>query len=85
MVNGESIDHEQESLPSSHVYCSPEHVTNLNFGEDEPSLDILYNPYMQTEGEFKVGDIFHTKEYCVRVIKSFTWKSHLIIPLFELM
>lgn len=61
MVNDESIDHKQQPLPWSHVYYLPEHMTKLNLGEDEPSLYIFYNLYMQTDGALKVGDMFHTK------------------------
>lgn len=33
-------------LPSSHVYRPPEHMTNLNLEEDEPSSNIFYRQYM---------------------------------------
>lgn len=69
MVNGDSVDHEQEPLLLSHVYCSPEHMTNLNLDVDKPSSYIFYNLYMQMDGALKVGDMFHTKEDCVRAIK----------------
>ena len=32
---------------------------------------IFYNPYIQTQGSLKEGDIFHTKEDCVRAIKKY--------------
>lgn len=71
MVNDDSIDHEHEQLTSSHVYYPPDHMTNLNLEYDKPSSYMFYNSYMQTDGALKVGDTFHTKEDCVRVIKKF--------------
>lgn len=62
MMNDESLDNEHEPLPLDHVYCSPEHMTNLNLNGDEQSLDIFYKPYMHPEGALTVGDKFHTKE-----------------------
>lgn len=50
MVNDEYVFHEQEPLPTSHVYCPPKHMTNLNLGEEEPFSHIFYNSYMQTNG-----------------------------------
>lgn len=32
MVNDDTVDHDQNWLPSSHVYCLPQHMTNLNLG-----------------------------------------------------
>lgn len=69
MVNDDTVDHEQEPLPASHVYCPPKHMTSLNLGANEPSSDIFNNPYMQTQGSLKVGDKFHTKEDCAKAIK----------------
>ena len=31
-----NADEEEESLPASHVYCPPQHMTRLNLGSDEP-------------------------------------------------
>ena len=69
--NTNTVDHEQDPLPASHVYCSPQHMTNLNLGVDEPSSDIFHNPYVQTQGSLKEGDIFHTKEDCARAAKKY--------------
>lgn len=71
MVNDDIVDQEQKSLPLGHMYCSPQHMINLNFGANEPSSYIFYNPYIQTKGSLKVGDMFHTKENCVRAIKKY--------------
>lgn len=54
MVNDDIVNHEQNLLPSGHVYCLPQLMTNLNLGADEPSSDIFYNLYMQTKGSLKV-------------------------------
>lgn len=40
------VNHEQDPLPSSHMYCPPEHMTNLNLDEVKISSDIFYNSYM---------------------------------------
>lgn len=37
MVNDDTIDHEQEPLPLSHVYYSPHNMTTFNLGADKPS------------------------------------------------
>lgn len=71
MVNNDTVNHEQEPLPSGHVYCPPQNMTNYNLGAKEPSSDIFYNSYMQTKGYLKVGDMFLTKEDCVRAIKKY--------------
>lgn len=47
-VNYDTFDHEQEPLPSFHVYCPPQHMTNLNLDADETSSNIFHNSYMQT-------------------------------------
>lgn len=71
MVNDDTVDHEQEPLPTRHVYCPPQHMTNLNLGANERSSNIFQNPYMQTQGSLKEGDIFRTKEDSVRHIKKY--------------
>lgn len=58
--NIEDDDH-RVPLPPSHVYCSPQHMTNMDFHDDDTSNDIFYDPYMRPESELKVGDKFHTK------------------------
>lgn len=68
MVNAEE---EEEPIPTSHVYCPPQHMTRLNLGSDEPSADVWYNPYVQMQGSLKQGDTFRTKEECVKSIKKF--------------
>lgn len=69
-TNTEDGNH-QASLPPSHVYCLPQHMTNLNLNGNESSSNIFYNPYMRLEDELKVGDKFHTKEDWVCAIKKF--------------
>lgn len=49
MVNNETVDHQQEPLPVSHVSCPPQHMANLNLGAVEPSSNIFHNPYVQTQ------------------------------------
>lgn len=66
---------DQESLPSSRVYCQSQHMPNLNLNVDEPSSYIFYNSYIQLEGELKVGDKLVKKEVCVRAIKKFHMKK----------
>ena len=46
MVNNDTVDHGQERLPTSHVYCPLQHMTSLNLGADEPLSDIFHNLYM---------------------------------------
>ncbi|XP_058750748.1 uncharacterized protein LOC131623742 [Vicia villosa] len=47
-------------------------MRNLNCdGDDEPSTDIFYDPYTQTDQRLKVGDIFRSKEACIMDIKRF--------------
>lgn len=46
-------------------------MTNLNLGAYEPSSDIFHNPYTQTQGSLKEGDIFRTKEDCFKAIKTY--------------
>lgn len=54
MVDNDTVNHEKEPLPHGHVYFPPQYMTNLNLDVDEPSSDIFYNPYMQTEVSLKV-------------------------------
>lgn len=70
LLNTEDDD-QQTPLPPSQVYSPPQHMTNLNLHGDKPSYDILYNLYMWSEGELKVGDKFHTKEDYVQASKKF--------------
>lgn len=64
MLNSNTEDDDQGLLPSSHVHYPPQYMTNMNLNEDDPSLDIFYNMYMQSKDGLKVGDMFRTKEYC---------------------
>lgn len=71
MVNDEFVNHQQEPLPASRVYCPAQHMTNLNLGAYEPSSDIFHNPYGQIQGSLKERDKFRTKEDCIRAIKKY--------------
>ncbi|XP_058756461.1 uncharacterized protein LOC131629695 [Vicia villosa] len=52
--------------------CYTAHMRNLNFdGDDEPSTDIFYDPYTQTDQRLKEGDRFRSKEACIMAIKRF--------------
>lgn len=46
-------------------------MTTLNLGSYKLSSDIFHNPYVQTQGSLKEGDIFRTKEDYVRAIKKY--------------
>ncbi|XP_058742263.1 uncharacterized protein LOC131614722 [Vicia villosa] len=46
-------------------------MRNLNFDGDEPSTDIFYDPYTQTDARLKEGDRFRSKEACIMDIKRF--------------
>ncbi|XP_058741947.1 uncharacterized protein LOC131614369 [Vicia villosa] len=46
-------------------------MRNLNFDGDEPSSDIFYDPYTQTDARLKEGDTFRSKEECIMAIKRF--------------
>lgn len=74
-MNNDAFDNVQEPLHAGQVYCPPEHTTSLNLGDDEPNMDIFYNPYTHTDGALQVGDTFRTKEDCLRVIKK--WHMHI--------
>ncbi|XP_058761084.1 uncharacterized protein LOC131634432 [Vicia villosa] len=69
MVNGESEDEQHISVPPDHVYEPPAHMTNLNLQGDEPSSDIFFNPYIQSDEVLKTRDKFPSKEACLRTIK----------------
>ncbi|XP_058774267.1 uncharacterized protein LOC131648534 [Vicia villosa] len=43
-------------MPPAHVYESPAHMSNLNLQGDEPSSDIFFTPYIQSDDELKKGD-----------------------------
>src|SRR4051812_31107424 len=58
LVNRDSEDDEQVPVPNTHAYSPPAHFTTLNLGEDEPSSDMFYNPYMRSDEELKEGDTF---------------------------
>lgn len=69
MVNNNTVSNVREPLHAEQVYCPPEHMTRLNLEGDEPGMNIFYNPYTHTYGALQVGDMFRTKEDCVRAIK----------------
>ncbi|XP_058776138.1 uncharacterized protein LOC131650445 [Vicia villosa] len=46
-------------------------MRNLNLDGDEPSSDIFYDPYTQTDARLKEGDKFRSKEECIMAIKRF--------------
>jgi len=46
-------------------------MKNMDLHDDETSNSVFYNSYPQSKGELKVGDMFRTKEECVRAIKKF--------------
>ncbi|XP_058767025.1 probable receptor-like protein kinase At5g38990 [Vicia villosa] len=70
LVNRDSEDEEQVLVPDVHAYSPPPHFTTLNLGEDEPSSDMFYNPYMRSNEELKKGDKFRSKEDCMLAIKN---------------
>ncbi|XP_058733968.1 uncharacterized protein LOC131605653 [Vicia villosa] len=72
LVNEESEDEPEVVVPRDQVHMPPVHMRNLNFdGDDEPSTDIFYDPYTQTDQRLKVGDRFRSKEACIMAIKRF--------------
>ncbi|XP_058767146.1 uncharacterized protein LOC131640781 [Vicia villosa] len=72
LVNEESEDEPEVIVPRDQVHMPPAHMRNLNFdGDDEPSTDIFYDPYTQTDQRLKVGDRFRSKEGCIMAIKRF--------------
>ena len=46
-------------------------MTNFNMGEDEPSSNLFFNPYMQSDENLKEKDKFCNREECIRAIKKF--------------
>ncbi|XP_058726647.1 uncharacterized protein LOC131598012 [Vicia villosa] len=70
LVNRDSEDEEQVRVPDAHAYSPPAHFTTLKLGEDEPSSDMFYNPYMRSDEELKEGDTFRSKEDCMLAIKN---------------
>src|SRR3954467_6339649 len=76
LVNRESEDEGDEEVPvpdrvpETHAYSPPAHFTTLNLGEDEPSSDMFYNPYMRSSEELKEGDTFRSKDDCLLAIKN---------------
>ncbi|XP_058741164.1 uncharacterized protein LOC131613519 [Vicia villosa] len=72
LVNEECEDEPEVVVPRDQVHMPPVHMRNLNFdGDDEPSTDIFYDPYTQTDQRLKVGDRFRSKEACIMAIKRF--------------
>src|SRR4051812_45103979 len=69
MVNEKSDDEQQTLVLPAHVYAPPAHMSNLNLEGDEPSSDIFFTPYIQSDDELKEGDKFPSKEACLRTIK----------------
>ncbi|XP_058722984.1 uncharacterized protein LOC131594799 [Vicia villosa] len=70
LVNRDSDDEEQVPLPDARAYSPSAHFTTLNLGEDEPSFDMFYNPYMRSDKELKEGNTFRSKEDCMLAIKN---------------
>ncbi|CAK8534379.1 unnamed protein product [Lathyrus sativus] len=49
-------DIDEETLPLRHMYCPPQHMTNLQLSGDDTSSNVFYNPSQQIEGVLKVGN-----------------------------
>ncbi|CAK8561297.1 unnamed protein product [Lathyrus sativus] len=64
-------DIDEETLPLRHMYCPPQHMTNLQLSVDDTSSDVFYNPSQKIEGVLKVGDQYRTKEECMKVVRKF--------------
>ena len=69
MVNNDSEDDGIPCIPSNEIYTPPPHMTNFNMGGDEPSTDLFFNPYMQSDENLKEKDKFCNREECIRAIK----------------
>ncbi|XP_058746594.1 uncharacterized protein LOC131619523 [Vicia villosa] len=61
MVNGESEDEHDISVPPVHVYEPPAHMNNLNLQGDKRSSDIFFNPlcasYKKRSDAWVIGSI----------------------------
>ena len=75
LVSRDSEDEDQVQIPIAQRYSPPGHFTTLNLGEDEPSSDMFYNPYMRSDEDLKKGDQFRTKEECLLAIKNWHLKN----------
>ncbi|XP_058754621.1 uncharacterized protein LOC131627783 [Vicia villosa] len=71
LVNEESEDEPDVVVPPDQVHMPPAHMRNVNFDGDEPSSDIFYDPYTQTDARLKEGDRFRSNEECITAIKRF--------------
>ena len=49
MVNDDSDDDGIHSIPANEIYTPPPHMTNFNMGGDEPSTNLFFNLYMQSD------------------------------------
>ena len=58
MLNKDDEDDDQPPpITHSHVYNSPQHMTNMHLHDDETSNSVFYNLYPRSEDELKVGDM----------------------------
>ncbi|CAK8530304.1 unnamed protein product [Lathyrus sativus] len=64
-------DIDEETLPLRHMYCPPQHMTNLQLSGDDTSSNVFYNPSQQIEGVLKVGNQYRTKEECMKAVRKF--------------
>ncbi|XP_058726374.1 uncharacterized protein LOC131597713 [Vicia villosa] len=71
LVNEESEDEQDVVVPPNHMHMPPAYMRNLNFDGDEPSSDIFYDPYTQTDAQLKEADKFRSKEEYIMAIKRF--------------
>ncbi|XP_058779636.1 uncharacterized protein LOC131653497 [Vicia villosa] len=69
MVNEEYEDEQDISVSLGHVYEPHAHMTNLNLQGDEPSSNIFFTSYIQSDEVLRKGDKFPSKEACQRTIK----------------
>ena len=53
MVNDDSEDDGIPGVPANEIYIPPPHMTNFNMGGDEPSSNLFFNPYMQSDENLK--------------------------------
>ena len=79
MVNDDSDDDGIPSIPANEIYTPPPHMTNFNMGGDEPSSDLFFNPYMQSDENLKEKDKFHNREECISAIKNSTCSTRSIL------
>ncbi|XP_058783459.1 uncharacterized protein LOC131658146 [Vicia villosa] len=71
MVNKESKDEQDVVVPPTHAYTPHANMSNLNLDGDEPSSDIFFDLYIQSDELLKVGDKFRSKEAYVK--RSDSW------------